>query len=271
MRPHIEAYLRKLEVLGAAKNTLCWYRYPLSLFEKGCPKEIQAVTEEDLLAFIESLRQNNLAPRTVSNYLRAVKIFFRTQGIQFSLNVRYIEPEVDSYSRKEIKAMLGSASGRQRICIHFFLGTGVREGEAAHAEKEDIDFEKKVLRIRPKAQWGWKPKTWECRQVPLPDSLLEALKDFPSGLLFPNKDGNPDGHLLRMLKQVATRACVQDATLHRFRRSFATWHHDSGVSARTVQFWLGHKRLETTQRYLAASDLSSDTTRTQVNHTFGGL
>jgi integrase/recombinase XerD len=45
-------------------------------------------------------------------------------------------------------------------------------------------------------------------------------------------------------------------------------HHEAGVSARTIQLWLRHSDLETTLKYLAASDHKSEKTREQVNNTF---
>ena len=41
--------------------------------------------------------------------------------------------------------------------------------------------------------------------------------------------------------------------LHKFRKTFATMHHESGFSARTLQSWLGHSSLETTIAYLKIS------------------
>jgi hypothetical protein len=40
-------------------------------------------------------------------------------------------------------------------------------------------------------------------------------------------------------------------------------HHEAGVSARTIQHWLRHSDLETTLKYLAASDHKSEKTREQ--------
>jgi integrase len=56
--------------------------------------------------------------------------------------------------------------------------------------------------------------------------------------------------------------------LHKFRKTFATLHHESGVSARTLQAWLGHSSLETTLAYLKVADVRSERTRAQVNNTF---
>jgi hypothetical protein len=57
-------------------------------------------------------------------------------------------------------------------------------------------------------------------------------------------------------------------SLHKFRRTFATLHHESGVSARTLQAWQGHSNLETTLRYLKVVDLRSGRIRLQVDSTF---
>jgi site-specific recombinase XerD len=59
--------------------------------------------------------------------------------------------------------------------------------------------------------------------------------------------------------------------LHKFRKTFATVHHESGVSARTLQAWLGHSDLETTLPYLKVADMRSERTREQVNHSFAGF
>ena len=134
--------------------------------------------------------------------------------------------------------------------------------------------------------------------MPIPDSLLELLKVrkamHPVGwLIFPNTEGNPEGHFLRMLKERALAAglncghctgtldgkavsckdaaCCEHWILHRFRKTFATMHHANGVSARTIQGWLGHESLETTLRYLADAELGSEKTRTQVNGSFAEI
>jgi integrase len=50
---------------------------------------------------------------------------------------------------------------------------------------------------------GFRAKDKEERSVPVPDSLIEALAErkrlAPSLLIFPGKDGKPNGHLLRIL------------------------------------------------------------------------
>jgi integrase/recombinase XerD len=59
--------------------------------------------------------------------------------------------------------------------------------------------------------------------------------------------------------------------LHKFRKTYATMHSEAGVSAPTIQRWLGHSELPTTLRYLARAEMRSERTRSQGNATFAGL
>jgi integrase/recombinase XerD len=59
--------------------------------------------------------------------------------------------------------------------------------------------------------------------------------------------------------------------LHKFRKTFATFHHEGGESPRSLMAWLGHSNLETTLRYLAVADVRSARTRERVNKVFMAL
>jgi integrase/recombinase XerD len=81
----------------------------------------------------------------------------------------------------------------------------------------------------------------------------------------PQRANQPNGHLLRDLKNVALRgelncghcnsehfgklvtckdhAVCEQFYLHKFRHSFACMHLLAGVDVRTVQLWLGHSDL----------------------------
>jgi integrase/recombinase XerD len=164
-----------------------------------------------------------------------------------------------------------------------------------YATWRDVDFAGKTFTVREKLDLGFTPKDKEEGSIPIPDSLVKLLtarrEQLPgTRLIFPHPDGNPEGHFLRILKGLAFRAglncgecynkagqcCATSPTctrfiLHRFRKTFATMHHEAGVSARTIQRWLRHSSLETTLAYLAGSDDQSEQTRAKVNNTFAAL
>ena len=116
------------------------------------------------------------------------------------------------------------------------------------------------LRRRRKPDFGWTPKAYKEREIPIPDKLVRSLKGWKANadatcpLVFPNSNCSPNGHFLRMCmcKAVAKRAELpeDDFWLHKFRATFATRALRSGVDRRTVQMWMGHTDLERTMRYL---------------------
>jgi len=88
-------------------------------------------------------------------------------------------------------------------------------------------------------------------------------------LVFPNSRGGVEGHFLRKLKTVATRAKIETSVeLHKFRRTFACWHSDANVPLRSLQGWLGHSSLEVTQSYLKGTDARSGFAQAVANNTF---
>jgi integrase len=132
------------------------------------------------------------------------------------------------------------------------------------------------------------PKSHERREIPLTrelvDMLVERKKTSKSDWIFPNRDDDPEGHFLRKFKKIAFRAelncgkckvtrnegrflktaveksckdysegCSQHF-LHRLRKTRATFWHHQGVPLRTIQVFLGHKSLATTQKYLGTQD-----------------
>jgi integrase/recombinase XerD len=138
----------------------------------------------------------------------------------------------------------------------FFWWSGCREGEVAHAEWCDLDFQRNVLHVQPKPERGWKVKDKEDRFVPLPKALMEKLKEYRGkaqahDLIFPAENGGVQGHFLSMLKNTVKEAGIKGKwELHKFRKTFSSMHHESGVSVRTLQDWLGHADLATTMAYL---------------------
>jgi integrase len=71
-----------------------------------------------------------------------------------------------------------------------------------YATWQDIDFEKIEFHVRPKKDVGFTPKNHEKRSVPMPQSLVGALKEYRKTAkhtrwLFVSKSGGTEGHSLR--------------------------------------------------------------------------
>jgi integrase/recombinase XerD len=295
----IELYLDDI----AARRTLRTakgYRYVLELFRKRCQREyLNELGRADMVAFIAKQKEQGISNRTICNQVANLDTFFRANGLPKLLanadRPEYTEKLVKAYSREELSRLLAAADPEDRIAFKFFVGTGCREREVQFACWSGVNFADATFTVKEKLDLGFSPKDKEEREIPLPDDLLEVLRERrktnpTTRLIFTNGQGGPEGHFLRRLKKLALRAslncgeCVNKVgqscrehpvcnrwELHAMRKTFATMHHDAGVSARTIQDWLGHSDLETTLRYLKVSDNRSAATRKQVNNTFGEL
>jgi integrase/recombinase XerD len=137
--------------------------------------------------------------------------FLRANDIKdVTIRHKYVENKVKAYHPDELKLLMCAAKPEEWITFQFFLGTGCHEQEVMHATWNDVDFKDGVFTVREHPEFGFKPKDYEEREIPLPTYLLEALKQRTrtSALIFPTREGKPQGHFLRMLKDVAERAGV---------------------------------------------------------------
>lgn len=294
----VDAYLLNIRRFRS-KKTLAACTNMLGAFsDTYATHPLASIRREDLLDHIADLTEKDLAPRTIFNHVMRIKAFLRSQGITDLLKKddipAYDEPEIEAYDADQLDALFRAADAEERLLFQFFLSTGFRDQEVQFCTWRNVDFKGKVTSVRSKPELGFRPKDKEERSVPVPDALIEALaqrkQSSKSHFIFPGKTGGPDGHFLRKLQALAFRAglncgecinkrgqsCQTHAIckrwgLHKFRKTFATFHSEAGVPVTTIQRWLGHSDLGTTLRYLAVVDLRSERTRQQVNTTFAGL
>jgi integrase len=199
----------------------------------------------------------------------------------------------DAYSQEELEKLFSVCTDEENFIWTFFIQTGARERELMHATWKDINLQDRVFFIRENKEFGFRPKDRSDRTVPFAQSLADALAAVKttsknkSGLIFPNKHGKPRRHLIRVLKQRALEAglncgfCVNSLGesctdkpvcelhfLHRLRHHFAITHLRNGVDPATIQAWMGHSDLATTNIYLNKIRNTSDATKAKVDSSF---
>lgn len=164
-------------------------------------------------------------------------------------------------SQGEVERLLLVETGsrfevRDRALFELAYSTGLRVSELCGLKMEQVDIERRLVRVRGK---GGKE-----RIVPFGSKAHGALGDWMQGgrqkML---KDSNPaelflnsrGGKLSRVgfwkiLKKRAERADLpSDVTPHTLRHSFATHLIEGGADLRAVQELLGHSSISTTQIY----------------------
>ena len=284
------------------------YKLNLSQFLKSTQvKFLDQVGGDIIREFRDFLRGRGYSPRTQHNRVITVLSLLKKNGVKTDFSMKddlpkYQEEIAQPYSEGVLKKLFAAMDSEEEIRYLFFLGTGCRDKEVTFAAWDDIDFEKKTYHVRAKLEAGFSPKNHEDRVIPLPTSLVEALKKRKRNAphprwIFVNEEGRPDNHFLRKLKRIALHAglncgkcktavtkgryetkykaqvtCMDDPVceqfyLHRFRKTCATRWHEAGVPLRNIQIWLAHKSLETTQIYLGATD--STKLRGNIDRAFG--
>ena len=308
LRVAVDAYLERKQ--SKSPKTVLQYKNALKQFVEAATlskvKFLDEITEDVLRKYKARMESEGYAGKTIDTRLNITYFLLKKNGIAARLP-RDEMPTVEEepavpYSDEELTNLFKAMDDESRIRYKFFLGTGCRDKEVTFAAWNDIDFAKSEYHVRRKEEVGFTPKSHESRTVPLPASLVEALrarrkKNPQARWVFVNQEGRPDNHFLRKLKRIALHAglnCGQCRTtitmgkydhkklsevtcrthpvcehiyLHRFRKTCATRWQEHGIPLRTVQAWLGHKDLETTQNYLGVTD--SGKLRGQIDKAFG--
>jgi integrase/recombinase XerD len=260
----IATYLNET-AMGKKPKTLAAYTTSLGYFAESCLKvHMESIDRTDLLEFAAYLRDDKeLAPRTCWNKFSNVMSFLKAQGVKGLAKKedwpRFVEAEVEAYEPEDLQVLFAACEPADRLLFRFFLMTGFREQEVMYCAWKNVNFVASTVSVRYKPEYDWSPKAYKEREVPVPAALLKELKEAKSRatspLLFPTGSGQPEGHMLRILKDTVERAGLDPAEyyLHKFRATFATTCLQSGVDLKTVQQWLGHTDLASTMRYLRAA------------------
>jgi len=109
--------------------------------------------------------------------------------------------------------------------------SGMREQEVMHVYWSDLNFKAATVSVTHKPDYGWTPKAYKERSIPIPEKLARSLqvakaareKDKTCPLVFPTAGCRPKLNFLDDLKAVAERAGLKPENffLHKFRATFA--------------------------------------------------
>ena len=257
-------------------RTLERYQEVLAHFERilASKKYVEAVTRSDIDDYKVARSRETVgplsrpvSPATVNFEVTVLKTFFyyliRERGIAMENPCARSKPlraekerlkrRPPTYTQAETDKILAACDKMDRAIFATLLLTGLRKEELGHLAWSDVDLQHAALRLTAKD--GFAPKDYEEREIPLPPDLVQILRKSPqhSDWVFASGNGNRFGRneMLRRLKNVAERAGVKQATLHKFRHTYATRLLEDGCDIVTVQHLLGHSDLKTTRKYLS--------------------
>ena len=144
--------------------------------------------------------------------------------------------------------------GPWRLPIALAFYAGLRRAEVEHLRWESVRLNgagTPRLAVRPDPDDGWVPKDHESREVPICAELAAILDVIPAsdrtGAVCPPSPRIRADKLEDWLKKQG----LPKFGFHGLRHSFGTYLAMAGVPLRTIQAWMGHASITTTQIYMA--------------------
>lgn len=243
---------------GLAPRTRLTYLHWVARLVKYCRTVPDQLTTDHVRKFLLYLtEERKLAFSTFNQALCAARFFFMEvlkrpfvlTGLHYQRPERRL-PLVMSIG--EVRQLLAAtASLRDRALLETAYATGMRLGEVTRLLVSDIDSQRMTIRVD-------QGKGRKDRYVMLSPSLLETLRAYwrtskPRVCLFPGDDGKKPLCVSAAQKAFA-RAKLgagirKPISFHTLRHTFATHLLEDGVNVRKIQAVLGHKSLQTTERY----------------------
>jgi integrase/recombinase XerD len=284
VKRQVDSYVRFLSLeRNASRNTIAAYRRDLTRYlryldEKGIQSPA-GITPFVVNGFLDTLRQRQLAPRSISRYLSTLNglhKFLESEGGMTGNPVEnVVAPKLDRtlpevLSPSEVELILShydrlpSVPERQqllrlrdRAILEVLYATGMRVSELIFLKQSDVFASQGIVRVFGKGS--------KERLVPIGLPALRWIEEYATSArallarrgqsqdtLFLNARGRPMTRMAiwKIVQQSTRAAGVRKAVHpHTFRHSFATHLLEGGADLRAVQEMLGHSDISTTQIY----------------------
>ena len=177
----IQQMRRKLRLMGRTWNTekayVKWVRR--FLITKGAKTvlDCEPIDNCDVEAFLTDLVvDGNMASSSQEQAFYGIKFFFeevlqREMGWVDALRSSKPKLRPTVMSKNEVSTVLGELKPHWQIIAKLLYGCGLRISEALRLRVKDFDFENRIIVIH-------NGKGKKTRQVPLPDSIKDVLKQL---------------------------------------------------------------------------------------------
>ncbi len=282
-------YLRSLILRNCSERTIEYWSMNLVKFNLWCDARSIAEVDEITLEILNAYRQHlfhyrnpqsgkRLKFSTQHCYLIVIRRWFhwmhekgRIQAnVAADLEVPKTEERlpVDVLSADEVESMMNQTDVskpmgiRDRALMETFYSTAIRASELSHLQLYDLDVDRKILVVRL-------GKGKKDRVVPIGDRAIQWIQKYvadvrpawmttndPHPYLFVTRHGAPmlRGNLPMIIRRYMEKAGIKKpGSCHLLRHTAVTLMMENGADLRSLQLFLGHARLSTTQIYTHVS------------------
>lgn len=267
-----EDFIISRKAKGLSDKTLTTYNQHFKAVRRHIDVDIPIddLTKTDLESMVSSMRAAELAPNTISSYVRTMKTFLSWCNDEeiTSLKMQNYKSEEtikETYSDKELERLLKKpnmrtcafAEYRTWVIINLLVNNGTRAATVRNIKNKDVDLENLVIYLRH-------TKSKKSQVIPLCTELCGILKEYmrirgggDDDFLFPTENGEQlKEHGLRSsIARYNNRRGIEKTSIHAFRHTFARKYLvDCGGNAFTLQRLLGHSTLDMTKHYCTIFD-----------------
>lgn len=236
--------------------------------------------------------KGGLSPKTVTDIITIIKSsmdYASYNGFSITCNLSKLSIKkkdkemrvLTTEEQKQLTTVLLSKTDLSKPGILLSLYTGIRIGELCALRWENLSIENKTLRVRETMQRIQSPETTEkaktkivitepkskcsIRDIPLPDFLLEIIKEFqnsPKSFVLTGERSKyiEPRTLQNRFQRYVSESGIQQANYHSLRHTFATRCVEVGFEIKSLSEILGHANVNITlNRYVHSSfDLKSN-------------
>lgn len=268
----IYRFERTISIFGRSEQTYRAYAShvsAISLHFGKIPTELSYDQVHDYLFYIQK-KFKSPSQSYFKHTIYGLRFLLKSENLPYE----YLRlPEIKSekkiqvvLSKEEVWRLLHSCKLlKHKILIGLLYSCGLRSMEARNIRMQDLDFDRKQLRVvEGKGKKG--------RYVPLSIHMVKSLKNYikakkPKDWIFNGQPistragGDFDTRYSRTGVQWAVKnACkkagiFKDVHVHTLRHTFATHLLEDGMDIVTLKNLLGHERFETTLAYLHVAQL----------------
>ncbi|MNX87845.1 Tyrosine recombinase XerC [compost metagenome] len=275
----ISDFLADLRGAGKSPETLRGYGSNLQAFAAFYKGEIGAISVSVVREYLRILEGRT--PATIARHRAALSAFLRwcvqadlllANPVERLPKIKLPQAQPRAMPAGEVQAVLkGIKDKRDRLIFHLMADTGARVSEILSLRMERIRLPAQEITIVGK---GGRERTLYLIQRESYGMLRRYLRAqcwlagdgetiTGRGLLFrPDEAKRRGGHagapihysVIQKAWQHYSREAGVHATIHQLRHTYATRLINEGKPVEVIQKILGHRNLQTTQRYAVVSD-----------------
>ena len=277
-----QRYVAHLKALGRKRSTLTAVEMALRVWIEPHlgGRALARLRPEDVEDMMRAMAAGGVGAKSIRNYIGTLSAMYRyamhprrrwasanpcdmidLPALPASTEIRYLTmPQVETLANA---AVVGEHRQLDRALYLTAAMTGLRQGELIALRWQDIawdDRRVRVVRNHVLGQFDTPKSRRSARSVPLSSHVARELRGWqqatrwrdPDALVFAEPasgDVLRRGALMRRYRRALKAAKIDPHRFHDLRHTFGTAMAAAGVPMRTLQEWMGHRDIATTQRY----------------------